>query len=220
MPASFDDEVSTIQSLLVSSSLIPLEPNHHQRQQRQPQQQRQQQQDDDNVAGGGGGGMWCYSPSSIPSFVPSGRIYHSFMKPSVPVSSYAVRVHGLSTTVLQHTPSPLEVLPTLRHLIADNLVVCHNAQFDVRMLNQAFLRQQLRPLPTASPRQQQPAQVVCTMRLFRHLFAGTPYSLAAACRHFGVSTNTPTHNAVIDACLTVHLLTALLSYLRDDDSVG
>lgn len=72
------------------------------------------------------------------------------VKPTVPVSRDASRVHGITADRVQDAPAFAEIYLELVSVLADRPIIAYNADFDRRMLNQtcaAYGLQQFPPLP-------------------------------------------------------------------------
>lgn len=57
-----------------------------------------------------------------------------FIKPTVPISTKALELHGISAEMLDEAPSFSEAWPTIEKLLTGQTVVIYNASFDLRML--------------------------------------------------------------------------------------
>ena len=62
--------------------------------------------------------------------------FHSLVKPTVPISEGAARVHGITSDELASAPTWPEIYSQVRQLLKDQLVVAHNISFDARLLRQ------------------------------------------------------------------------------------
>lgn len=116
--------------------------------------------------------------------VPTGRKYHVYCNPGIPVPPSATDVHGITDAFLADKP-PLDASALLAFLGADP-IVAHNAPFDI-----GFLTAACGPLPN---------EIIDTLSLARERHPGAPNSLDALCRRYGVSTaRRAKHGALIDA---------------------
>ena len=66
--------------------------------------------------------------------------YHQYVNPLTPISESAAAVNHITDDMLRGQPRIYEVLPNLLDFIGDDILVCHNAGFDIRFLCQACIR--------------------------------------------------------------------------------
>jgi len=116
----------------------------------------------------------------------------------------AERVNGLSTEFLEQVGVPIaEVLDAYEKAIKDGRVtVCHNAQFDCKMMRGELRRAGRPDLFEQTPN-------ICTMRAFkawRKIFKG--YNLVAACAYFKIPYE-KAHRATADAVACKNLFIEL-----------
>lgn len=137
--------------------------------------------------------------------VPTGRTYHQYINPERGMPNEAFGVHGIGPDLLSppRPPKPGEV--TLRDkpvfakvaqefldFIGDAKLVIHNASFDMKFLNAELGWLNLPQLPMA--------QAVDTLAIARKKFPGSPASLDALCRRFGIDNSSRTlHGALLDS---------------------
>lgn len=130
----------------------------------------------------------------VVNLIPSGRVFHAYINPGRSVPAEAVRVHGLDDTFLADKPTFEEIAPDFLGFIGDARLVIHNAAFDLSMLNAEFARLGLEPLSAD--------RCVDTLELARRRFPGSPASLDALCRRFGIdNSGRDKHGALLDAQL-------------------
>src|SRR5690349_18905669 len=61
----------------------------------------------------------------------------TLVKPTIPVSEGAARVHGITEERLKDAPPFCEVYPKLKQVVADLIIVTYNVAFDRDVINQA-----------------------------------------------------------------------------------
>lgn len=66
--------------------------------------------------------------------------FHQYVDPGIPMPSDASAVNHITDQMLAGQPKIYEVLPALLNFIGDDILVCHNARFDVSFLAQACMR--------------------------------------------------------------------------------
>jgi len=131
----------------------------------------------------------------------TGKFFHSYIKPSKSVDPAAFKVHGISDEFLQDKKTFSQIAKQFRTFVGESKLIIHNAPFDMN-----FLNHELEPLGIKALSND---KVVDTLILARKKFPGSPASLDALCKRFGVSANHRTkHGALVDAELlaTVYIL--------------
>ena len=124
----------------------------------------------------------------------TGQSLHLYINPEREIDAGAQEIHGLSSEFLANKPVFADILSEFTDFIGDDLLVIHNAPFDIGFLN-AELSQCGHP-PLSMDR------VVDTLPLARQKYPGAQASLDALCRRFGVdNSHRDLHGALIDADL-------------------
>ncbi len=137
--------------------------------------------------------------------VPTGRTYHQYINPMRSMPEGAFGVHGIGPDLLDvpRDPKPGEVIlkdkPVFADVaqdfidfVGDSRMVIHNAAFDMKFLNAelGWLNRPLLPMD----------QSLDTLAIARRKFPGSPASLDALCRRFGIdNTNRTLHGALLDS---------------------
>ncbi|WP_108260014.1 DNA polymerase III subunit epsilon [Mangrovicoccus ximenensis] len=138
--------------------------------------------------------------------LPTGRQYHQYINPARGMPAEAFGVHGIGPDLL-NPPRPAEGKEVtlkdkplfeeigqafLDFIGNDARIVAHNAAFDHRFLNFELTRMGLPPI--AAPR------VVDSLAIAKKRFPGSPASLDALCRRFGIdNSNRELHGALLDS---------------------
>ncbi len=134
--------------------------------------------------------------------VPSGRSFQAYLNPERDVPAGAYEVHGLSAEFLAKHPVFADMCERFLEFIADSPLVIHNAAFDLKFVN-AELRRSGRETIVA-------ARAVDTIEIARRKFPGSPASLDALCRRFGIDNSMrEKHGALLDAELLAEVYLAL-----------
>lgn len=135
--------------------------------------------------------------------IPTGREYHRYINPDREVPAEAEAVHGISTEFLKDKPRFHEIADEFLEFIAGDMLVIHNAQFDVGFLSAELTR--LNRTPIAMSR------VVDTLALARRKHPAGPNSLDALCKRYGVDNSKRTkHGALMDSLLLAEVYVELL----------
>lgn len=124
--------------------------------------------------------------------VPTGNTYHQYINPGRDMPAEAFAVHGISEQFLTDKPPFPEIADAFLAFVADSRMIIHNASFDMKFLN-AELKWASRPaLPSE--------QALDTLMIARRKFPGSPGSLDALCRRFGIdNSNRTLHGALLDS---------------------
>lgn len=126
--------------------------------------------------------------------IPSGRSWHCHVNPERDVPYSAFEVHGLSLDFLRDKPRFAELADDMLNFIEGAALVMHNATFDFGFLN-AELERAARPLLRWD-------RVVDTLALARRRHPGSPCSLDALCKRYGIDlSEREKHSALLDCRL-------------------
>jgi len=126
--------------------------------------------------------------------IPTGRTWHCYLNPERDMPQRAYEVHGLSTEFLRDMPRFAERADELIAFIEGAMLVMHNAAFDFAFLNAEFERV-ARPLLRWD-------RVMDTLALARRRHPGSPASLDALCRRYGIDlSEREQHGALLDCRL-------------------
>lgn len=135
--------------------------------------------------------------------IPTGREFHRFINPERDVPAEAEAVHGLSTTFLLDKPLFSAIAGDLIEFLGDDVLVIHNAAFDIGFLNMEFGRLN-KPIV-------QMARVVDTLQLARRKHPAGPNSLDALCKRYGIDNSKRIkHGALMDSLLLAEVYIELL----------
>ncbi|WP_308916271.1 DNA polymerase III subunit epsilon [Jannaschia sp. LMIT008] len=128
----------------------------------------------------------------LENYVPTGRTYHQYVNPERTMPAGAFEVHGLGDDFLKDFPVFKEVGQAFLDFIGDARLVIHNAAFDMKFLNAELEWMGLPRLPSD--------RALDTLAIARSKFPGSPASLDALCRRFGVDNASRTkHGALLDS---------------------
>lgn len=123
--------------------------------------------------------------------VKTGKVFHSFVNPLREVPHDAFRIHGISTEFLKDKPTFDLIADKFLDFIGDDVLVIHNASFDIKFLN--FELNILRKKTLEMSR------VVDSLMLARKKFPGGQNSLDALCKRFNLDlSKREKHGAMID----------------------
>jgi DNA polymerase-3 subunit epsilon len=124
--------------------------------------------------------------------MPTGRTYHQYINPQRAMSADAFAVHGLGDEFLRDKPVFAAIVDAFLEFVGDARLVIHNASFDMKFIN-AELGWVGRPSIPFD-------RAVDTLAIARQKFPGSPASLDALCRRFGIDNSARTlHGALLDS---------------------
>ena len=141
--------------------------------------------------------------------VPSGRTYHQYVNPERDMPTEAFEVHGLSEEFLSDKPKFDEIAGDFLEFIGDAKLVIHNAAFDMKFLNAELRWAGLTTIANE--------RAVDTLKISRRRFPGSPASLDALCRRFGIDNSARTlHGALLDSEILAEVYLELIGGRQPD----
>ncbi|WP_373355345.1 DNA polymerase III subunit epsilon [Pseudoroseicyclus sp. CXY001] len=145
--------------------------------------------------------------------LPTGRTFHKYLNPQRDMPQEAFEVHGLSEEFLSDKPLFADLADEFLAFVGDAKLVIHNAGFDMKFLN-AELRWAGKPtLPMD--------QAIDTVAIARRRFPGSPASLDALCRRFGIDNSARTlHGALLDSEILAEVYLELIGGRQPDFALG
>lgn len=124
--------------------------------------------------------------------MPTGEVYHVYINPERLMPQEAYEVHGLGDDFLRDKPVFSKIAQTFVDFIGGDKMVIHNAAFDMKFLNYELGLLGIAEMPYA--------QAIDTLEIARKKFPGSPASLDALCRRFGVDNSArEKHGALLDS---------------------
>lgn len=154
--------------------------------------------------------------------MPTGRTYHQYINPERDMPDGAFEIHGIGPDLLTNPRPPRDGEVILRDkpvfkqvgqaffdFVGDAKLVIHNAAFDMKFLN-AELRWIGLP-------QLEWERAVDTLAIARQKFPGSPASLDALCRRFGIDNSSRTlHGALLDSEILAEVYLELIGGRQPD----
>ena len=141
--------------------------------------------------------------------VPTGRTYHQYINPERSMPDDAFQVHGLGDDFLKDKPKFAEIGRAFLDFIGDAKLVIHNAAFDIKFLNAELKWMNLPQIPWE--------QAIDTLAIARRRFPGSPASLDALCRRFGIDNSSRTlHGALLDSEILAEVYLELIGGRQPD----
>lgn len=154
--------------------------------------------------------------------MPTGETFHVYINPQRSMPAEAFSVHGIGPDLLE---PPQPVAPgqvTLKDkplfsavgqkfldFVQDSKMVIHNASFDMKFLNAELSWLGLPQLPSE--------QAIDTLSMARKRFPGSPATLDALCRRFGIdNSNRTLHGALLDSEILADVYLELIGGRQPD----
>ena len=154
--------------------------------------------------------------------MPTGRTYHQYINPKRSMPAGAFGIHGIGPDLLEPPQDPTAGQVTLRDkpvfadvaqafvdFVGDSKMVIHNAAFDMKFLNAelGWLNRPALPMD----------QALDTLGIARKKFPGSPASLDALCRRFGIdNSNRTLHGALLDSEILAEVYLELIGGRQPD----
>lgn len=141
--------------------------------------------------------------------VPTGETFHVYINPERSMPEDAFAVHGLGDDFLRDKPKFASVGQGFLDFIGDANLVIHNAAFDMKFLNAELKWAGLETIPYD--------RAVDTLEIARKRFPGSPASLDALCRRFGIDNSARTlHGALLDSEILAEVYLELIGGRQPD----
>ena len=135
--------------------------------------------------------------------LPTGKHFHVYLNPERDIPAEATAVHGITNEFVKDKPTFGEAVGDFMDFIGPDRLVIHNAEFDVKFLNAEL---KMFGFPSLDTR-----RVLDTLKMARDKFPGSPASLDALCRRFGIdNSNRTLHGALLDSQLLAEVYLELL----------
>ena len=121
--------------------------------------------------------------------------FHSYLNPQRSIDEEAEKVHGLSMERLANEPEFSEIAESFLEFVEGNVLVIHNASFDI-----GFLNAELKRASSNYPALEEICEIEDTLMMARSKFPGQRNSLDALANRFEISGyDRSFHGALLDA---------------------
>jgi DNA polymerase III subunit epsilon len=135
--------------------------------------------------------------------IPTGREFHRFINPLRDVPKEVQEIHGIATEFLFDKPVFKDVARELLAFLGNDVLVIHNAQFDITFLNHELGLVGEKPLSFD--------RVVDTLAIARRRHPAGPNNLDALCKRYSIDNSQRTkHGALVDSLLLAEVYVELL----------
>ncbi len=141
--------------------------------------------------------------------MPTGNVYHQYINPQRSMPKEAFEVHGLGDEFLSDKPLFAAIAQAFLDFIGDARLVIHNAAFDMKFLNAE--------LGWAGHPRLGDDRALDTLLIARKKFPGSPASLDALCRRFGIDNSArEKHGALLDSEILAEVYLELIGGRQPD----
>lgn len=145
----------------------------------------------------------------LSNHLPTGRTFHQYINPERPMPKEAFDVHGLGDEFLRDKPVFRQIGRAFLDFIGDARLVIHNAAFDMKFLNHELKQIGLPAIEWS--------RAIDTLAIARQRFPGSPASLDALCRRFGVDNSArEKHGALLDSEILAEVYLELVGGRQPD----
>ena len=128
----------------------------------------------------------------IIDLLPTGRQFHCYLDPQRDVPEKVVEITGLTTEFLRGKPLFKDKVDEFLEFVGESALIAHNAQFDMGFVNAELIRCGQDPIPASRFKD--------TLAMAHAKYPGSPASLDALCKRFGISLSSrDKHGAIIDS---------------------
>jgi DNA polymerase-3 subunit epsilon len=135
--------------------------------------------------------------------MPTGRTFHQYVNPQRTMPTSAFEVHGLGDDFLRDKPVFKLIGQAFLDFVQDARLVIHNASFDMKFLAWELRAAGFAPIPLE--------RAIDTVELARKKYPGSPASLDALCRRFGIDNSArEKHGALLDSELLAEVYLELI----------
>jgi DNA polymerase-3 subunit epsilon len=137
------------------------------------------------------------------------RAFSSLVHPGGPISLRTQAIHGISDEMVADAPPFSEILPEITALVEGAVFIAHNAPFDLGFLRAEAKRSKLPP--------PEPAAVIDTLAMARHVFRLPSCSLSAVADRIGLPFH-GAHRALADARAALAVYQEMVANLSPGDA--
>jgi len=128
----------------------------------------------------------------VVDLLPTGKQFHCYLDPQREVPEKVVEITGLTTDFLRGKPLFKDKADEFLAFVGTSTLIAHNAQFDMGFINAELVRSGRDPLPVSRFKD--------TLAMAHAKFPGSPASLDALCKRFGISLSArDKHGAIVDS---------------------
>lgn len=133
--------------------------------------------------------------------------YSEFLKLDYKIPPHIIKITGITDKMLQNAREPLDVITDFFSFIGDDIIIAHNANFDINFLYDLHIELGLPPLEN---------NFVDTLRLSRRIHRGFKnHKLDTLCQYYNVERND--HRSLSDCISTHQVYVNLYNHVLDNN---
>lgn len=141
--------------------------------------------------------------------MPTGNVFHVYLNPERTMPKEAFEVHGLGDEFLRDKPLFRQEAQNFLNFVGEARLVIHNASFDMKFLNWEL---RVNGFPQIASN-----RAIDTLMMARSKFPGSPASLDALCRRFGINNSMrEKHGALLDSEILAEVYLELIGGRQPD----
>lgn len=132
--------------------------------------------------------------------------FHTLVNPERNIPTSITRLTGITNELVQNAPKIIEIIPDFLNFIQEDILVAHNASFDIWFLSENIYKHNWIWLKN---------ECLCTRKLSNRLIPELPRkNLASICEHMWLI-NERAHRAMWDTIVTTEIFKNLLYKLTE-----
>ena len=132
--------------------------------------------------------------------------FFSYVNPEQPFDSFNTELTGINEDTVADAPTFPELWQQIEPLMANGMLVAHNAQFDMGVLRSCLHDYGIRWKPSA--------KAICTVLIGRSILPDISHKLNSMCSYYGICLDHHQADSDSHACAEI-----LLRYMRDGTKV-
>lgn len=137
-----------------------------------------------------------------------GLFYHQYVNPSRKLTEENIKIHGITNEFLNPYPPFSEIVENFLEFIKNDIIVAHNAQFDIGFINNELVGERMEQIPQD--------RVVDTLMIARDTFPGQKVNLDSLVKKLKINSvvNRDHHGALKDAKILTDVYMALRGHTQ------
>ena len=123
------------------------------------------------------------------------KSFHSYINPERQIPEVSQKIHNISNEKVKDKPKFGEIIKKFMDFIGDDILVIHNADFDLKFLNYELNKIGMEKIQNEN---------IDTLKLARSKYPGSSVSLDSLCKRFNIDTKERIekgHGALVDCYL-------------------
>ena len=142
--------------------------------------------------------------------VKTDKSFHSYINPERQIPEASKKIHNISNEKVKDKPKFGEIIKKFIDFIEDDILVIHNAEFDLKFLNYELNKIGIKSIQNEN---------IDTLKLARSKYPGSSVSLDSLCKRFNINTKERVekgHGALLDCYLLSEAYLGMLGGKQPD----